>query len=374
MSWTTFALRSAALGRGRLAGVNAARHVGLQPITGIRSGLIRAAGESRWLATSSSPESATNLSSSTVTPSSPAAANSTAPTAKSSQVVDKEGDIIVDRAGESWIAKIDSETGKLFYYNEKSWESRNERPLTAQDSDSTSTLAERVKPEYATDWHDPQYPDWVQYIEFQSKRAYYHNFATGETTWSPPDQPELDVFKKEIEEMATKLTAVPDSVPSAPIGKRFLAGVVDAGASFAAGCAFGTLVYLDIGNLMGAGASVSLSTWALFMGRDMIFERGTRSPGKRLLKLEIVRTDGQLPSRWNNFFRQIYLPVYLGSVYLMPYIFFFSAADLGAMMFTSKRQRLGDFIAQTRVINEQPDREFRLDEKSRIDDEDDAKE
>ncbi|GBG26501.1 Rho GTPase-activating protein 27 [Hondaea fermentalgiana] len=287
---------------------------------------------------------------------------------------DKEGDVIVDRAGDRWVAKVDADTGVLFYYNEKSWESRNERPLTTESVADIAAALPARKPEYATDWSDPKYPDWIQYIEFQSKRAYYHNTATGETTWAPPDQPDLDVFKKEIEDSQQTLMTVPDSVPSAAPGRRFLAGIVDAGASFAAGCAFGTLVYLDIGNLMGAGASVSLSAWTFFVCRDMIFERGTRSPGKRLLKLEIVRTDGQLPSRWNTLFRQIYLPVYLGSAFLMPYIFVFSAADLGAMLFTAKRQRLGDFIAQTRVIDEQPDRQVRLDEKARVDDEDDAKE
>ena len=106
----------------------------------------------------------------------------------------------------------------------------------------------------------------------------------------------------------------------------------------------------------------------------MVIEKGTRSVGKKLLKLEIVRVDGKLPSRWNNFFRQIYLPVYAGTGVLMPYIFFFTAADFACMLFTPYNMRFGDFIGRTRVIAELPDRKERLQELIERDAADDLKE
>lgn len=310
----------------------------------------------------------------------------------------KEGQEVIDLAGAKWIVKLDKETGEWFYFNEKSWETRNDRPANMQDDAAPAAgpaaeagagavaggdadgaagngeVAPRETPQYATEWSDARFPDWVQYMEFQSKRPYYHNRATSETTWAPPDQPELDVFRGEIAAQAQALTMVPANAPLAALHKRFAAVGVDLALSFGGGVVFGGLVFLDIGSVLGASASVGFMTWGLFMARDMIFERGTRSPGKRLFRLEIVKVDGQLPSRWNTLFRQVYLPVYAGFQLLMPYIFIFSAADLGLLLFTPKRQRLGDFIAQTRVIEELPDREARLAEKMKRDDEDDAKE
>jgi len=295
---------------------------------------------------------------------------STTGTAGISHEQDKEGDEVTDVSGTVWVAKVDKETGALFYYEPKTFETRDVRPPTTLKM----KRPREEKPEYSTDWYDPRFPDWVQYTEFQSKRPYYHNMATRETTWSPPDQPGLDVFKEEIEAMSRTLTRVPDNTPPAPFGRRLVATGIDFGCSLLGGSMFGLLVFIDIDNAVGAASGLGFATWALFVGRDMIIERGTRSPGKKLMKLEIVKLDGQLPSRWNTLFRQIYLPVYMASSMLMPYIFAFSAFDLGLMLFTPQRLRLGDFIGMTRVIPELHDREERLKEKMKFDDEDDAKE
>ena len=91
-------------------------------------------------------------------------------------------------------------------------------------------------------------------------------------------------------------------------------------------------------------------------------------------RLEIVCSDGSLPTRWHTFGRSVYLPVYAAGTMLMPYIFIFAAVDMGCVMFTPKQQRIGDFIGRTRVIAELPDRQERLDQKIRLDDLDDLKE
>ena len=132
-------------------------------------------------------------------------------------------------------------------------------------------------------------------------------------------------------------------------------------------------MYIDLEDIVASQISLAFATWGLFLAKDMIFERGTRSIGKRLMKLEVVRCDGQLPSRWNNFFRNIYLPVYTMVGTFPPVVFAFASLELGLLSFTKQGQRMGDLIGRTRVIGEFPGREDRLKEKISRDDEDDNK-
>jgi len=250
---------------------------------------------------------------------------------------------------------------------------------TSPESVATTSKEEDPQPkyktnQYATEWNDDNFPEWQQFVELNSKRKYYHNRETGDVSWAPPNDPELDIFIKEKEADSISLTPVPADTPNANLMRRMGACVIDMGLSLGAGGLFGLGVYIDMGNSMAALPSIGFSAWVAFLIRDIVIEQGTRSPGKKLMKLEIVRTNGQLPSRYNNFFRQIYLPVYAGSAVLMPYIFFFAAVDVGCMIFTPKNMRLGDFIGQTRVIPELPDREERLAEKLEADRLDDLKE
>mmetsp|Transcript_9033 Transcript_9033/g.14298 ORF Transcript_9033/g.14298 Transcript_9033/m.14298 type:complete len:185 (-) Transcript_9033:2382-2936(-) len=120
----------------------------------------------------------------------------------------KQGDKLVDLSGHTWVYKKGKEEGDWFWYNESTWETRNSKPLTEEDDIKEGEL-KVDKPEYATDWEDPRFPEWVQYVEFNSKRKYYHNRATNEVTWAPPDDPTLDIFRQEIEEMTKKLNSGP---------------------------------------------------------------------------------------------------------------------------------------------------------------------
>ena len=87
-----------------------------------------------------------------------------------------------------------------------------------------------------------------------------------------------------------------------------------------------------------------------------------------------MRSNGQLPSRWNNAFRQLTIPVYAAAGLMMPYFFLYAAADFGSLVFSPGHRRLGDWLGRTRVIAEQPDREARLKEKTEYDETDDNKE
>ena len=280
----------------------------------------------------------------------------------SSTTAEKNNNKDIDK----WIPRADPGTGKLFYYHMDTFESRDsldEKPK------------EYKKPEYSTSWKDEKFPNWVQFLELNSKRPYYWNLDDGKTSWTPPGQPDLDVFKIELEQMQKSLIKVPDNAPSAPILKRLGAVGLDIFFSTCFGSVFGLLVYFDLGRLNDAAIpAAAFSGWFVFFARDALFEKGTRSLGKRIMKLEIVRNNGVLPNRFYTCLRSIYLPLYGGSIFLMPYILLLPVLDFGLMLFTPKSYRLGDILGNTRVIQELPDRKIRMEEKINKEAADDLKE
>lgn len=227
------------------------------------------------------------------------------------------------------------------------------------------------KSEYATAWEDPIFPEWQQFKELNSTRMYYHNRKDGTVSWTHPSNPDpsFDIIAYERELNAQPLTQVPENTPPGSLLKRFGAGMIDIVVSTGAGCVFALGVWIDLQEFQTALPSIGFSAWVAFVARDMVFEQGTRSVGKRLMKLEVVTSEGRLPSRYNTFFRQVYLPVYAGSALLMPYIFILPVAEVGCVLFTKNHLRLGDLLGRTRVIPELPDREARLKEKKKVDEE-----
>ncbi len=286
----------------------------------------------------------------------------------------------MDIRGDEWVKKRnkDGSAEEFFWYNAASWETRNDRPPTV--GDGSAIISQRppgvAKPQYATDWYDSRYPEWVEYIEFTSKRKYYFNSATKEVSWAHPESGTRDadaIFRAEIEAQTKSLTRVPADARPAPLWKRVAAASVDFSACFAGGCFFGALMYVDLEDIPSAQLGIALSTWGAFIGRDMVFERGTRSLGKRLLKLEVVRLDGQLPTRWHTAARNFYAPLYTAVAVMPPAVFALSAVELGLLLFTPQATRIGDLLGRTRVIDERADRKERLAEKISRDDADDAK-
>lgn len=125
----------------------------------------------------------------------------------------------------------------------------------------------KLRSMYASDWKDDNFPEWEQFVELNSKRPYYHNRATGEVSWAPPDSPDLDVFKKEHEEQEISLTAVPPTAPNGGLLRRAAACLVDVGVSLGVGAAFGLCVYIDLGNPMAAVPAVGFTSWLAFIGK-----------------------------------------------------------------------------------------------------------
>lgn len=253
-----------------------------------------------------------------------------------------------------------------FFYDEDTFESYEQVMRTT------------AKPQYSTSWEDPKFPGWVQFMDSTGKRPYYVDMANpiSGVRWAPPGDSELDVFKLEYDELNKPFASIPAEVMGASFARRASASVVDAGISIGVGMVFGALVYIDLGKLMEAGQGVGFSSLITFLARDAINlrERGTRSLGKQFMKLEIVKRDGTLPTRWNTAFRQFTLPMYiLGPQLFFPQIVVLPIVELGMFLFTQRGWRLGDLVANTSVVDEQPDRAARFAEKCQREDADDAK-
>ena len=273
-------------------------------------------------------------------------------------------EVFVDVYGRQLLMRKDKAGKKMpFYYDPVTFESY-EQLLTSKE-----------KPKYATSWEDERFPGWIQYMDATGKRPFYMDRANplSQLKWAPPGEPDRDIFLEEQAKSRAPLTKVADDIPGAPVSKRLAAFGLDVGTSLGAGLGFGLLVYMDLGRIMDAAQGFGFSTWVFLMMRDSVFERGTRSLGKKWMGLEIVRMDGQLPTRWNTAFRQIYLPIYTGATLLLPYIVLLPVIDLGLVLFTRRSYRIGDLIGRTRVIVEHPDREARFKEKCAKEDAEDAK-
>ena len=283
---------------------------------------------------------------------------------KQQVLIDDKQQIFVDVFGRR-LLKHEDKSGKRmpFYYD----------PVTFDSYEQLVVSKER--PQYATAWEDEKFPGWIQYMDSTGKRPFYVDRANpmSQISWAPPAEANRDIFGEEQEKSRLPLKMVAEDLPGAPVTRRLAAFAIDVGASLGTGMGFGLLVFLDLGRMMDAAQGVGFSTFVFILMRDSIFERGTRSPGKKLMKLEIVRTDGQLPTRWHTGFRQLYLPIYTGAGLLLPYIVLLPIVDLGLVLFTKRSYRLGDIIGRTRVISEQPDREERFKEKCEREDADDAK-
>ena len=165
----------------------------------------------------------------------------------------------------------------------------------------------KLRSMYASDWRDENFPEWEQFTELNAKRPYYHNRATGEVSWAPPSEPDLDIFKKEAEEQEISLTAVPDGSRNGDLFRRTAACVVDVGISIAAGCAFGLCVYIDLGNATAAVPAVGFTSWLAFIGTYLVqyvWRLDGVGMGRRILELysvvvclsknRLARIDGEI--------------------------------------------------------------------------------
>src|SRR5688500_8237545 len=174
-----------------------------------------------------------------------------------------------------------------------------------------------------------------------------------------------------IETEETLVIETPERVPLAfalaSIGNRFLAAAID---HFIQYFAIGTVLYIfltlaDAGQWCGgiAGIGSEMSKWTIaimifvlfliFAGYFILFEWlwDGQTPGKRLLKLRVIREDGRPVTLWEAIARNLLrifdtFPGFFVPVY---------SIGLIAVFLSDRDQRVGDLFAGTVVIRERSD-------------------
>ena len=202
-----------------------------------------------------------------------------------------------------------------------------------------------------------------EFKNLKDERTYYLNCATFETTWKFPYEDQDVVFEIPVLPEYEFKHVVPPELPNAPLWKRGCAAMIDLGVSTIVTCSVIGAMYLELGEnelytVIPAFGPLLLSS---FTARDCVLDKGSRSIGKRAMKLEIITDAGLIPSRGHNVIRNIYVPpVLVGSVFF-PYAIGILAVDLGLLAFQGKK--IGDHVGRTRVIEELEDRPLRLKER-----------
>jgi uncharacterized RDD family membrane protein YckC len=174
-----------------------------------------------------------------------------------------------------------------------------------------------------------------------------------------------------IETEETLVIETPERVPLAfalaSIGNRFLAAAIDHFIQFAS---IGLVVWFVI-SMVGYGGTVAgdttwwdeltkwtvaimvLAAFMLFIGYFIFFEwlwEG-QTPGKRLMKLRVIRDDGRPITLWESIARNVWrlfdaIPGLIVPIY---------SVGLIVIFLSRKDKRVGDFFAGTVVIRERTD-------------------
>lgn len=145
------------------------------------------------------------------------------------------------------------------------------------------------------------------------------------------------------------------SLPLAGIGSRALAYAVDAAILFGAMLAFyfaysligPSVIELVEGLSTFFKVASALIFFAVLWGYWTVSEllMNGQSPGKRLLKIRVVRSDGSPVGFYESAVRNLVRPVdFLPALYM---------TGLVAMLFDAKHRRLGDLVAGTVIIREE---------------------
>lgn len=140
----------------------------------------------------------------------------------------------------------------------------------------------------------------------------------------------------------------------ASVGNRFLAAAID----HVIQIVVGIIVMLTLGWAAGWSRVSSLGVWAaalmvlsvfgVYWGYFVLFEAiwSGQTPGKRLMKLRVIREDGR-PVRFFEVFVRNLLRIFVDFMPVPTY-----AVGVVSIVFSSQSKRIGDFVAGTVVIKE----------------------
>lgn len=207
---------------------------------------------------------------------------------------------------------------------------------------------------------------WEEHAETRADRfPYYLNRATGECVWTFPfEDPALVPAFPEHKKYDYLRVENLDAIPRPRLSKRLGAAFIDLVATCGAMGVYSSIMWLEMGEKCLPGIAILM--FVGFMWRDATLEQGSRSLGKRYMGLEIVRSDGTLPSRLQSVGRSVYFPLHyvlISAGLLEMFELVYVSGGLFALdmvLMVAAGRRLGDYAFGTRVIEEQEDRDLRV--------------
>lgn len=184
---------------------------------------------------------------------------------------------------------------------------------------------------------------WQRAYDETKKRVYYYHPYTQEAFWIAPTSQGICVEK-------------------APVLRRLGAAFVDTAVSlgFAIGIA-GVMTY-ELEHMFYGQMGGAVAFMTALVAKDCVFEFGSRSLGKRLLGLEILRGDATIAIRPRTVFRNLYFPLYQTASLFGPMVVAFFGVDLLLMTMSKDKRRIGDRMTDTMVVMELPNRKERVED------------
>ena len=183
--------------------------------------------------------------------------------------------------------------------------------------------------------------EWELRKDEKTGKEFYLHPDTKQTTWHHPSV----------------------GLKPATVARRLAAGAIDIVASMGFGTALGALLIWELDGVWFGQMGVAFGFLSSFTFRDSVFEKGSRSLGKKIMSLEIVtRQDGMVPTRVRTLGRNMYFPVFEAHSLLFPFVQLLFMSDLILIAYDRQRRRYGDFISGTCVVPEMPMLKERLEE------------
>ena len=274
---------------------------------------------------------------------------------------------------EVWEVRTFSHTGREYIYNRTTHEIRPAEEALGGSTDKNKDILLQYEPPMVTvkrrdnDEDEQRELRWEEHTEIRGDRLpYFLNRATGECTWKFPFEDPSLVPEFPIPQPYNfmRVSNIQD-LPSAPLFKRLSAAALDFAITISATGAYSAVMYYEMGPKCVPGIAILM--FVAYSWRDGVLDQGSRSIGKKMMGLEIVKEkDGSLPGRFETVGRSCYFISYYGmlalGVFEAPQLLYIAGGllltDVGLLVVKGKR--IGDYGFGTKVIEVQELREERV--------------